>query len=63
MLRVEINEGRLLAKSETQKSLTYDNFVAIAQRLTLSGFQAWAAVNERAVSRTEIFDVVVAILN
>ena len=53
----------LLNNVETEKGLSHDNLVAVAQRLTSSLRQSFSTIDKRAVGRSQIFQDVCPSLN
>src|SRR5205085_12572153 len=52
--------GHLSHNMETQEGLANDNLVAVAKSLPLSGGQSLAAIDERTICRTQIFEKILA---
>src|SRR5947209_14590591 len=57
-----IDPNYLFRNSESQKSLTYNYFVAVFQRLAVAGFQTPATIHKRAVGRAKVLNHVLAVL-
>ena len=51
----------LLGYSKSQKSLPDYNLVSVPQRLSITGRQTAAPINEGAIGRAEIFDQIISI--